>query len=184
MEQLPITIESLHSNGGARTVTRAVFPPGASAVMHYHTQYNESFRVIEGQLILIKSGKEFKLNIGQLSPEIEFTEIHTYKNKSDHEVIVDIILEPGHQGCEDSNLILAALAKENKLGLLSKKYSLFWLAFYDLTNTIPVGLAKTLCSMATFYYGRKRIKRYQRFLLSMVENLRLKKVEEKTVATD
>jgi quercetin dioxygenase-like cupin family protein len=165
MSNLPVTTESLKSNGSSRSVTRAVFPSGATAVRHYHTEYNETFKIVRGQLIVVKGGKDYLVRRGEQSPMIEIGEIHTYRNDSGEDVTVDIILQPGHQGCEAANLIFTALARDNQLDIFSKKYSLFWLVFYDITNTIPVGVPGVLYSLLGLMYGRKRIEAYKAYLL-------------------
>src|SRR3982750_4107316 len=105
MNNLPTLIESLTSNHGARSVTRATFPAGATALKHYHTDYRETFKVLQGELTVIKAGNRYAVKAGQLSPTIETKEIHTYINGTKENVIVDIILEPGHRGCELANII-------------------------------------------------------------------------------
>jgi len=168
MGNLPVTVESLESNGGARSVTKAVFPPGAKAVLHYHTEYEETFKVLGGQLALIKNGKKIILNAGELSPTIRKHDIHTYTNESSADVTVEIILQPGHKGCEIANRLFIILADQKKLYLFSKTYSLFMIAFYEITNTIPVGIAGIVYSLLKLIYGRKRIAEYKASLLKLV----------------
>jgi len=168
MDSLPVTIESLESNGGTRSVTKAVFPPGAKAVSHYHTEYEETFKVSRGQLTVIKNGKRIAVNAGELSPTIKMRDVHTYINESSADVTVEIILEPGHKGCEIANRLLIVLAKQKKLYLFSKTYSLFMIAFYGITNTIPVGMSGIVYSLLKLIYGRKRIASYKASLLKLV----------------
>jgi quercetin dioxygenase-like cupin family protein len=42
--------ESCTTNGGVRTVINGIFIPGAMAPMHYHTEFDESFEILEGEL--------------------------------------------------------------------------------------------------------------------------------------
>jgi quercetin dioxygenase-like cupin family protein len=168
MDNLPVTIESLESNGGIRSVTKAVFPPGAKAVRHYHTEYEETFKVLMGQLTLIKNGKKIAVNAGDLSPTIKMRDVHTYINESSADVTVEIILQPGHKGCEIANHLFVVLARHKKSYLFSKTYSLFMIAFYEITNTIPVGIAGIAYSLLKLIYGRKKIAEYKASLLKLV----------------
>jgi quercetin dioxygenase-like cupin family protein len=165
MADFPVLIESLTSNGGRRSVTRAVFARAAKAVLHYHTEYEETFHVIKGQLTVIKSGQIFVVNSGQHSPTIHIGEFHTYKNDSDSDVTVDIILEPGHAGCEAANNIVANLATSGKGAMMEKKYSIFWIAFYEITNTIPVGAEGMIYRLLGFFLGRRKIETCKRDLM-------------------
>jgi quercetin dioxygenase-like cupin family protein len=167
MSNIPVTIETLKSNGGLRSITRAILPAGAKAVRHYHTQYTERFKVIQGELIVIKSGKKYSVRAGESSPSINTMEVHYFKNESADAVTVDIILQPGHQGCETSNLIFSALARENKLALFSKTFSFFMIAFYEITNTIPVGITGAVYSVIKIF-GKRRIENWKVYLLKLI----------------
>jgi mannose-6-phosphate isomerase-like protein (cupin superfamily) len=155
------------SNHGARSITQVTFPAGATALEHYHTEYRETFKVHQGELTVMKDGKKYLVNAGQLSPTIKVYEIHTYKNNTKENVVVDIILEPGHRGCELANIIFSGIVKENKLGEVSthKGYNLFWVVFYEITNTIPIGIPGFSYSALKFFYGRKRIDAYKKNLI-------------------
>ncbi|MEJ1242245.1 cupin domain-containing protein [Chryseolinea sp. T2] len=168
MDNLPVTIESLESNGGARTVTKAIFPPGAKSVPHVHTAYEERFKVLQGELTVIKNGIEYVVNTGEYSPTIQKGERHSYINKSRQAVTVDIILQPGHEGCEVSNRLFVALAKQNRLYLFSKTYSLFMVMFYEVTNTIPVGITGVMYSVLKWLYGKKKMEVYKARLMNLV----------------
>jgi len=156
------------SNHGIRSVTRATFPSGATALKHYHTDYRETFRVHQGELTLIKGDKKYTIKEGELSPTIEMHEVHTYKNSSKDDVIADIILEPGHRGCELANIIFSGIVKDDRLGEVSarKGYNMFWIAFYEITNTIPTGIPWILYSLLKFFHGRKKIDAYKVTLIS------------------
>jgi quercetin dioxygenase-like cupin family protein len=165
MSNLPTIVESMASNHGARSITRVTFPAGATAIKHYHTEYRETFKVHQGELAVIKDGKKYLVKSG-LSPIIEMNEIHTYKNSTKENVVVDIILEPGHSGCELANMIITGIAEENKLVEISVlKAYIFWIAFYEITNTIPVGVPGFLYGLLKLLYGPKKIEAYKRNLI-------------------
>lgn len=167
MSNLPTLVESLASSHGARSITRATFPAGATALKHYHTDYRETFKVHQGELTVLKDREKFSVKEGHLSPTIEMNETHTYKNSTKENVVVDIILEPGHRGCELANIIFSGFAEENKLGEISarKGYNMFWIVFYEITNTIPTGIPGFLYSLLKLFYGRKQIDGYKKNLI-------------------
>jgi mannose-6-phosphate isomerase-like protein (cupin superfamily) len=157
----PTLIESLTTNNGKRTITRAVFPPGAKALLHYHTQFRETFKVHEGELTIFHGSTKQTLKTGQSSDTIKTYEVHCFKNLSHQNIVADIILEPGHLGCEMTNMILAGLEREGKLGLLSKfgGYNAEWIVLYDITNTVPVGIPRIIFSVLKFLYGNIKIEK-------------------------
>ena len=167
MNNFPTLVESLESNRGARSITRVTFPAGASALKHYHTDYVETFEVHSGELTVLKHREKFLIKAGYLSPTIKLNEIHTYKNSTKENVVVDIILEPGHRGCELANIVFSGIAEENRLGEISarKGYNMFWIVFYEITNTIPTGVPGFLYCLLKLLYGRKQIDGYKKNLI-------------------
>jgi mannose-6-phosphate isomerase-like protein (cupin superfamily) len=169
MNNTPVTIESFRNNGGKRSVTRAIFPAGAKAVFHYHTQYQETFRVLSGELNVIHGDVMQTVRQGQLSDIIPRNETHCYMNVSTNAVEVDIILEPGHKGCEMTNSIVTGLEKDDKLYLLSAfgGYNITWLVLYELTNTILTGVPKVIFSFLRLLHGKQKIEKVRRNLIEM-----------------
>lgn len=167
MSDGPTLIESLTTNNGKRSVTRATFPPGAKALLHYHTQFRETFKVHKGELTILHGAIKQTLQAGQSSNTINTHEIHCFKNLSHQNVVADIILEPGHLGCEMTNMILAGLEREGKLGLLSKfgGYNVLWIVLYDITNTVPIGMPKIIFSVLKFLNGNIKIEKIRQSLI-------------------
>lgn len=110
----PILIESLRDNNGRRSVTRLYLHPGRNLILHYHTEFEETFEVLEGEFT-VWHAKTNNINAGQSSRKIKLKETHRFKNQSQQIVIANVIVEPGHAGCEDVNKILAGLEKEANL---------------------------------------------------------------------
>ena len=61
--------ESCTANDGERTVIQGMFAPGAMAPMHYHTEFNESFEVLKGELSVWNDGKKIILGTSSSCPE-------------------------------------------------------------------------------------------------------------------
>jgi mannose-6-phosphate isomerase-like protein (cupin superfamily) len=173
MSKMPVTIESFKNNGSKRSVTRAVFPAGAEAVFHYHTQYQETFRVLSGELKVIHGNIVQTVRQGQSSDIIPKNETHRYTNVSINSAEVDIILEPGHEGCEMTNSIITGLEQDDSLHLLSAfgGYNITWLVLYELTNTIPTGVPGVVFSLLKFLHGKQKIEKARRSLIEMYCNL-------------
>ena len=91
----------------------------------------------------------------------------TLTNSTKENVVVDIILEPGYNGYELANIIFSGIAEEHKLGEIStrKGYNMFWIVFYEITNTIQTGIPGFLYSLLKLFYGRKQIDGYKKNLI-------------------
>ncbi len=175
---LPLLIESLRNNSGDRSVTRVTLPPDAKALPHFHSLYNETFVVHSGWLTVIHNSGKHRIGQDIKSYTIPKRDTHAYKNDSGGEVVVDFILEPGHDGCEKTNDIIAGLARDKRLAELSRLggYTILWCALYDLTNTIPVGIPGLIFSTIRLIHGNVKIERIKNQLLNQYCNLKFLKL--------
>jgi mannose-6-phosphate isomerase-like protein (cupin superfamily) len=155
----PVLIESLRDNGGTRSVTRGFFPPGAESLLHYHTQFEETFEVVEGEFTVWLGTTKLTLGAGQSSPKIKSNELHRFKNLTQKNVVANVIIGPGHVGCENATLILAGLEKDGKIDMLYKfkGYNSLWIVLQEMTNTLPTGKPKVIFSILRFLLGRNKI---------------------------
>jgi quercetin dioxygenase-like cupin family protein len=167
MRKTPILIESLKDNNGKRSISKAVFPPGAKCFRHHHTQWEETFEVIEGEFTVYIGKAMHILTAGKSSPKIRTGEAHYFKNLSKQNVIANVISEPGHVGCENATKILSGLEADGRLDLLGKfkGYNSLWIVLYDMTNTLLTGLPKLIFSILRVVHGKDAIQREEQDLL-------------------
>jgi mannose-6-phosphate isomerase-like protein (cupin superfamily) len=94
-----------------------VVMPGGGNILHYHKTYSETFIAVEGDL-----GIKLKDSIKVLKPGERYTvkpmELHAFFNPTGRPVKFRILIEPGHEGFENSLRILYGLAAD---GLTDKK---------------------------------------------------------------
>ena len=85
--------------------------PGGGNILHYHKTYSETFVAVEGDL-----GVKLKNGVKILKPGERYTvqpmELHAFFNPTDRPVKFKILIEPGHEGFENSLRILYGLAAE------------------------------------------------------------------------
>ena len=86
--------ESSRTNGGTHSVIQGIFASGAMAPTHYHTEFSESFEILEGELAVWNTGKKIVLKPGDRTT-VNRLEHHRFKNESDEPATVLITLEPG-----------------------------------------------------------------------------------------
>jgi quercetin dioxygenase-like cupin family protein len=167
MSQAPILIESLKDNNGRRTISQAVFPPGAECPMHYHTEFEETFEVLEGEFTVFIGKTKLTLTTGQSTPKIKTNENHYFKNSSKKNVVVNIISEPGHAGGENATKILSGLERDGKYSLLTKfnGYNTLWIVLFDMTNTLLTATPKVIFNILVLFHGNSKIQRLRQDLL-------------------
>jgi quercetin dioxygenase-like cupin family protein len=163
----PVLIESLKDNNSKRSVSKGVFPPGAECLKHYHTQWEETFEVLEGEFTVYIGKTVHTLTAGQSAPKIKTNEFHHFKNLSKQNVIANIISEPGYAGCENATKIVSGLETDGKFGLLGKfkGYNSLWIILYDMTNTLLTGLPKIIFSLLRLVDGKAAIQKEKQDLL-------------------
>jgi mannose-6-phosphate isomerase-like protein (cupin superfamily) len=92
--------------------------PGGGNTPHYHKTYSETFIAVDGELGLRLAMDEVKI----LKPGERYTvhpmQLHCFFNPSGKQIKFRIVIEPGHEGFENSLRILYGLAAD---GLTDKK---------------------------------------------------------------
>lgn len=136
--KLPYLIESGESNGGRRTVLRAWFHAGASVQPHFHTEFEETFRITEGEMLIEVDGNQQVLKAGD-SIKIPPRAVHSFSMLSLS--VAEIILKPAHPGFEQAMAVLAGTQKDDtfQTGLLEDMNLVQMAIIADLTNTTYVG---------------------------------------------
>lgn len=151
--------ESCTTNGGARSVIHGVFASGAMAPTHFHTEFNESFEVLEGELAVWNTGKKIILKSGDRTT-IKRREHHRFKNESDKEATVTITIEPGYLTFEHNINILRGLQDEGIIEQLSKmtpKMIPVGMIMTELSNTKLVGMTGVMFKVISLFYNKKKI---------------------------
>lgn len=94
-----------------------LMPDGGNR-LHYHKTYSETFVAVEGELLL-KFGKN---QSRRLKPGERFTvkpmQLHCFFNATANPIKFKVLIEPGHEGFENSLRILYGLAND---GLTDKE---------------------------------------------------------------
>lgn len=159
--------ESCTSNGGARSVIHGYFAHGAMAPTHYHTEFNESFEIIEGELSVWKAGKKSVLKAGD-KRTIEKGILHRFKNESGKRVTCNVIIEPGYEPFEQNIRIMMGLQKDGLVEQLSKmtpKMMPVGLVLTKLSNTNLVGGTGIMLRIVKFFIGKKKVEAREKDLL-------------------
>ena len=86
--------------------------PGGGNRLHYHKTYSETFMAVDGELGLRLGKNESKI----LKPGERFTvkpmQLHCFFNPTVKPIKFNILIEPGHEGFENSLRIIYGLAKD------------------------------------------------------------------------
>ena len=86
--------------------------PGGGNRLHYHKTYSETFVAVDGELGLRLGKNESKI----LKPGQRFTvkpmQLHCFFNPTANPIKFNILIEPGHEGFENSLRIIYGLAKD------------------------------------------------------------------------
>lgn len=151
--------ESCITNGGVRTVIHGMFAPGAMAPMHYHTEFNESFEVLKGELSVWNDGKKIILKAGDKAT-IQRKVHHKFKNESEAMVEALVITEPGYEPFEQNIKIMMGLQKDGLIEQLSKmtpKMIPLGMILTDLSNTHLVGGVGLMFKVMSLFYNKEKI---------------------------
>ena len=151
--------ESCAENGGTRSVIHGIFTPGAMAPTHYHTEFNESFEVLEGELAVWIDGNKAILKAGDKAT-IHKTIHHRFKNESANQVKALITIEPGYIPFEQNIKIMMGLQKDGLIEQLSKmtpKMIPIGMILTDLSNTKLVGGIGVMFKVMSLFYNKKKI---------------------------
>ena len=151
--------ESCTANGGVRSVLHGIFAQGAMAPMHYHTEFDESFEVLEGELSVWNNGTKTVLKLGDKST-IKKTVHHRFKNESKNIAKVLVTIEPGYEPFEQNLKIMMGLQKDGLIEQLSKmtpKMIPVGMILTELSNTKLVGPTGVLFKVISIFYNKKKI---------------------------
>ena len=162
--------ESCTENGGIRSVIYGIFIPGAMAPMHYHTEFNESFEVLEGELTVWNNGLKTILKPGDKTT-VKRNLHHKFKNKSDHTVKVHITTEPGYENFEKNIKIMMGLQKDGLIDQLSKmkpKMIPVGIILMELSNTRLVGVTGVVFRVISLFYNKKKTANRKQELLKKI----------------
>ncbi|MCH8905210.1 MAG: cupin domain-containing protein [Bacteroidetes bacterium] len=158
-DKVGYVMESCTENGGTRSVLHGIFAHGAMAPTHYHTEFNESFEVLEGELAVWNDGKKIILKPGDKAT-IQKTVHHKFKNESGNTVKVLITAEPGYEPFEHNLKIMMGLQKDGLLEQLSKmtlKMIPIGIILADLSNTKLVGGVGVMFKVMSMFYSKEKI---------------------------
>ena len=159
--------ESSSENKGARSVIHGIFVPKAMAPMHYHTEFNESFEVLEGELSVWNNGQKIILKPGDKST-VQSKTRHRFKNESDTVVKVLITTEPGYPSFEQNIEIMMGLQRDGLIEQLSKmtpKMIPTGIILTDLSNTKLVGATGVIFRVIRLLYSKKKVEARKKVLL-------------------
>ncbi|MBX2877993.1 MAG: cupin domain-containing protein [Saprospiraceae bacterium] len=116
-EQVTFICTSAETNGLKSVIEIELQPNAEGPPLHYHKEYSETFRILEGEIFL-QIGKEQKRARKGETFTVEKSQIHSFKNESAKPARVEVTLSPGHEGFENAISILFGLSKD---GLVSAK---------------------------------------------------------------
>lgn len=159
--------ESCETNGGLRSVIQGVFAHGAMAPTHYHTEFEESFEVLEGELSVWDSGHKKILKPRDKST-IKKRVLHRFKNESGKSAKVLVILEPGYKPFEQNIKIMMGLQKDGLIEQLSRmtpKMVPVGMILTDLSNTKLVGAVGLMFKVLSLFYNKRKIELRKKELL-------------------
>jgi quercetin dioxygenase-like cupin family protein len=159
--------ESCTKNGGVRSVIHGIFTSGAMAPMHYHTEFNESFEVLEGELTVWNDGQKTILKSGDKTT-VKMNLRHRFKNESDQTVKVLITTEPGHEPFEQNIKIMMGLQSDGLIEQLSKmkpKMISVGIILTELSNTNLVGVTGGIFKVLSLFYSKKKTEMRKKELL-------------------
>lgn len=151
--------ESCTTNGGVRSVIHGIFADGAMAPTHYHTEFSESFEVLEGELSVWQEGKKMILKAGDRATIPKLVR-HKFKNESGSTVIVNIIIEPGYKPFEQNIQVMMGLQRDGLIEQLSKmtpKMIPIGMILTDLSNTKLVGGIGLMFKVMSLFYNKEKI---------------------------
>ena len=134
----PHIIESGEENGGKRTVIRCFFHTGASVQPHYHTEFEETFHVTGGELLVTLDGEQQIVPAGE-SITIPRKAVHSFIVLS--LTAVDITLEPASQNFELALRVLDGTSRDQLFqpGLMEDMNLVQMAVAADLTNSTYTG---------------------------------------------
>jgi len=160
-------LESLNDNGGIRTVMQGSIKPKGAAPSHFHDRYEETLEIVEGELSVWLGKKKIILKEGQ-SFTVPRNTVHRFKNETKSTIIMNVIIEPGSIGWENTVKVSQGLIRDNLAEKVSK-FTYSNIPYYTFmlkqTNTLPVGVPKIIFSVLNRIHGKKKLDQYEKDVL-------------------
>lgn len=152
MKALQICTSAYFDN--AMSVLEMDVAPNTGNPKHYHTLFEESFEILEGELYIGIEKMTTTLRPGQ-SITVPIGSVHFFKNKTSHNCRIRITLNPGNTDFEDAMNIYYGLKKEGLVGLSGVPKKLSDLAlFIKLNNSKMPGLGSLAGGLLNFIAKR------------------------------
>lgn len=152
MKALHIT-KSAYS-GHAMSVLEMDVAPHTGNPKHFHTLFEETFEVIEGELFIGMDKITTTLSPGQ-SITVSIGSVHFFKNKTEQNCRIRITLKPGNTDFEDAINIYYGLKKDGLVGPSGVPKKLSDLAiFIKLNNSTTPGLGYIAGGLLHFIANR------------------------------
>lgn len=76
--KLPEILQSANNNDGERAVLKTMLAPGATVFPHFHTLFNETLEILEGEIDVWNEESKITLMVGQPAT-IEKNAIHSFQ---------------------------------------------------------------------------------------------------------
>ncbi|MEM7735867.1 MAG: cupin domain-containing protein [Deinococcota bacterium] len=109
-------IEMASENNSEKTILDAVLFPGGGTPLHYHKTFDETFEVLQGELMVQAGKQKIKLTAGEKITAKKGVH-HRFYSESDQPTTFRTTVTPGHEGFEKFLPILYGLARD---GLVDK----------------------------------------------------------------
>lgn len=128
--------------------------PNTGNPKHYHTLFEETFEVIEGELCIGMDKMTTILRQGQ-SITVPIGSVHFFKNKTEQNCRIRISLSPGNTDFEDAMNIYYGLKKEGQVSKSGVPKKLSDLAlFIKLNNSKMPGLGSLVGGLLNLIANR------------------------------
>jgi quercetin dioxygenase-like cupin family protein len=140
--------------GAATTILEMDVAPKTGNPKHYHTLFEETFEVLEGELFIGKDKMTTTLKPGD-SITVPIGSVHLFKNKTGLNCRVRISINPGNTDLEDAFSIYYGLKKDGLISKAGVPKKLSHLAiFVKLKNSKLCGLVKIAVKLLDFIANR------------------------------
>ncbi len=137
-----------------RSVLEMDVAPNTGNPKHYHSLFEETFEVIEGELFIGMEKMTTILRPGQ-SITVPIGSVHFFKNKTEHNCRIRITINPGNTDFEDAMNIYYGLKKEGQLRTSGAPKKLSDLVlFIKLNNSKMPGLGSLFGGLLNFIANR------------------------------
>lgn len=141
--------------------------PGGGNVLHYHKTYSETFIAVDDEVGL-KLGKNKTII---LRPGERYTvkpmQLHCFFNPANRKIKFNILIEPGHEGFENSLRILYGLASDGKTNQKSIPKSLTHTALIlTMSDMNAPGFLTWIFPLLKWIASRTKAKQEERRLMA------------------